>query len=234
MNKILVVDDDLSIRQLISDVLTDQGMSVRCGVSGEEALGILELESFDLILLDIMMGGISGIELCRKVRGRIECPIIFISAKDSVPDIVNGLGVGADDYITKPFALEELVARVCAHLRTHARVSAQNDASRALTIGEITLDPDARTVSKSGQPVELSTREFDLLHYLMSNAGQTMSKEHIFRDVWGTSFGDMGAVAINIKNLRTKIDPDWQYIKTIWGSGYRFVTRSAYDEQKGD
>lgn len=230
MTKILVVDDDLSIRELISDLLTDRGMEVRCAVSGEEALGILSLESFDLILLDIMMGGISGIELCQKVRDSVNCPIIFLSAKKTVRDIVDGLGVGADDYITKPFSLEELSARVDAHLRSRSRATAIFTPSNIITIGGVTVDTDSRTVKKDNREIELSTREFDMLAYLMKNAGQTISKEKIFREVWGTSYGDVGAVAINIKNLREKLDPERRYIKTVWGSGYRFVSRSAYGE----
>ena len=234
MSKILVVDDDLSIRELISDLLTDRGMEVRCAVSGEEALGILSLESFDLILLDIMMGGISGIELCQKVRDSVSCPIIFISAKNTVGDIVGGLGVGADDYITKPFSLEELSARDDAHLRSRQRSAAPFTPSNIIKIGGISVDADARTALRDGKEVELSTREFDMLAYMMRNAGQTLSKEKIFREVWGTSYGDMGAVAINIKNLREKLDPERKYIKTVWGSGYRFVGHSAYSEGGGE
>ena len=232
--RILAVDDDASILELVSDVLTERDMEVRTAASGEEALELLEGESFDLILLDIMLGGVSGLEVCRRVRDRVNCPILFLSAKDDVKDIVKGLGLGADDYVTKPFALEELVARVQAHLRARARSQApRREGQTVLQIGKICLDQETRSVTKDGVPVDLSTREFDLLAYLMSNAGQTLSKEQIFRDVWETDYGDVGTVAINIKKLRTKIDPDWAYIKTIWGSGYRFVTRSGFSEQTG-
>lgn len=232
--RILVVDDDASILELVSDVLTERDMEVRTASSGEEALELLERESFDLILLDIMLGGVSGLEVCRRVRDRVSCPILFLSAKDDVKDIVKGLGLGADDYMTKPFALEELVARVQAHLRARARSQApQREGQAVLQIGGICLDREARTVTKDGTPVDLSTREFDLLAYLMNNAGQTLSKEQIFHGVWETDYGDVGTVAINIKKLRTKIDPDWAYIKTIWGSGYRFVTKSGFSEQTG-
>ena len=232
--RILAVDDDASILELVSDVLTERDMEVRTASSGEEALELLEREPFDLILLDIMLGGVSGLEVCRRVRDRVSCPILFLSAKDDVKDIVKGLGLGADDYVTKPFALEELVARVQAHLRARARSQApQREGQAVLQIGQIRLDLEARTVTKDGVPVDLSTREFDLLAYLMNNAGQTLSKEQIFHGVWETDYGDVGTVAINIKKLRTKIDPDWAYIKTIWGSGYRFVTKSGFSEQTG-
>lgn len=232
--RILAVDDDASILELVSDVLTERDMEVRTASSGEEALELLEREPFDLILLDIMLGGVSGLEVCRRVRDRVSCPILFLSAKDDVKDIVKGLGLGADDYVTKPFALEELVARVQAHLRARARSQApQREGQAVLQIGQIRLDLEARTVTKDGVPVDLSTREFDLLAYLMNNAGQTLSKEQIFHGVWETDYGDVGTVAINIKKLRTKIDPDWAYIKTIWGSGYRFVTKSGFVEGTG-
>ena len=232
--RILAVDDDASILELVSDVLTERDMEVRTASSGEEALELLEREPFDLILLDIMLGGVSGLEVCRRVRDRVSCPNLVLSAKDDVKDIVKGLGLGADDYVTKPFALEELVARVQAHLRARARSQApQREGQAVLQIGQIRLDLEARTVTKDGVPVDLSTREFDLLAYLMNNAGQTLSKEQIFHGVWETDYGDVGTVAINIKKLRTKIDPDWAYIKTIWGSGYRFVTKSGFVEGTG-
>lgn len=231
---ILAVDDDASILELVSDVLAEQDMEVRTAASGEEALELLEREPFDLVLLDIMLGGVSGLEVCRRVRDKVSCPILFLSAKDDVKDIVKGLGLGADDYMTKPFALEELVARVRAHLRARARGQRpQQERQTVLQIGQICLNLEERTVTKDGAPVDLSTREFDLLAYLMNNAGQTLSKEQIFHGVWETDYGDIGTVAINIKKLRTKIDPDWEYIKTIWGSGYRFVTKSGFSERTG-
>ena len=167
----------------------------------------------------------------RQVRDSVECPILFLSAKDSAQDIVAGLGLGADDYLTKPFELEVLSARVQAHLRRQERILSSTAAPRApIQIGEICLDAENVTVTRSGAPVSLSTRELELLHYLMTHAGQTLSRERIYRDVWQTEYGDMSAVAINIKNLRLKLDPEWRYIKTVWGQGYRFVTQSGLIE----
>ena len=231
-DRILIADDDPSILMLISDVLTDAGMQVRTVASGEEALRAVGEETFPLIILDIMMKGISGLEVCAAIRDKVSCPILFLSAKDSAHDIIEGLGLGADDYLTKPFAIDELVARIKAHLRRQARLGENTMGSDVLRIGEITLDRRQLTVTRGGVPVDLSTREFELLDYLMRNAGQTLSREKIFRDVWKTEFGDIGTVAINIKNLRSKIDPDWAYIKTVWGSGYQFVTRSGLNEEK--
>ena len=230
---VLVVDDDNSILELVTDVLTESGLRVTALSSGEEALELLRKDTFDLVILDIMMGGISGLEVCQQVRSSVSCPILFLSAKSEIKDIVAGLDLGADDYITKPFALEELAARVQAHLRRQAR-STPDPVRGPIQIGDIRLDPDSRVVTRCGDPVSLSTREFDLLAYLMAHAGETMSRDKLFREVWGTDYGDVGAVAINVKNLRAKLDPDWTYIKTIWGSGYRFVTRSGYaEEQEG-
>ena len=231
-DRILIADDDPSILMLISDVLTDAGMQVRTVASGEEALHAVGEETFSLIILDIMMKGISGLEVCAAIRDKVSCPILFLSAKDSAHDIIEGLEIGADDYITKPFAIDELVARIKAHLRRQARLGENTTGGDVLRIGEITLDRRQLTVTRGGVPVDLSTREFELLDYLMRNAGQTLSREKIFRDVWKTEFGDIGTVAINIKNLRSKIDPDWAYIKTVWGSGYQFVTRSGLNEGK--
>lgn len=231
-DRILIVDDDPSILMLISDVLTDAGMQVRTVASGEEALHAVGEETFSLIILDIMMKGISGLEVCAAIRDKVSCPILFLSAKDSAHDIIEGLGLGADDYLTKPFAIDELVARIKAHLRRQARLGENTTGGDVLRIGEITLDRRQLTVTRGGVPVDLSTREFELLDFLMRNAGQTLSREKIFRDVWKTEFGDIGTVAINIKNLRSKIDPDWAYIKTVCGSGYQFVTRSGLNEEK--
>lgn len=231
-DRILIADDDPSILMLISDVLTDAGMQVRTVASGEEALRAVGEETFSLIILDIMMKGISGLEVCAAIRDKVSCPILFLSAKDSAHDIIEGLGLGADDYLTKPFAIDELVARIKAHLRRQARLGENTMGSDVLCYGEIALDRRQLTVTRGGVPVDLSTREFELLDYLMRNAGQTLSHEKIFRDVWKTEFGDIGTVAINIKNLRSKIDPDWAYIKTVWGSGYQFVTRSGLIEGK--
>ena len=156
--KILLVDYYLSILLLVSDVLEYKGLEVTAVRSGEEALRRVEEGRFDLILLDIMMKGLSGLEVCRQIRGQVDCPILFLSAKDSVKDIVKGLDLGADDYLTKPFALEELAARVQAHLRRQERSAPGRPAGGPIQIGAIRLDPEKLTVTKAGAPVALSTR----------------------------------------------------------------------------
>lgn len=231
---ILLVDDDVSILLLVSDVLEENGMNVVTARSGEEAVRLMEGQSFDLILLDIMMKGLSGLDVCRKIRSRVSCPILFLSAKDSVKDIVAGLDLGAGDYLTKPFVLEELVARIQAHLRRQMRSDPRRASAGPIQIGGIRMEPEEMRVTRNGVEVPLSTREFELLAYLMQNAGQTLSRERIFHDVWRTEYGDVGTVAINIKNLRAKLDPDWRYIKTVWGSGYRFVTQNGFAEEESD
>ena len=231
---ILLVDDDVSILLLVSDVLEENGMNVVTARSGEEAVRLMEGQSFDLILLDIMMKGLSGLDVCRKIRSRVSCPILFLSAKDSVKDIVAGLDLGADDYLTKPFVLEELVARIQAHLRRQMRSDPRRASAGPIQIGGIRMEPEEMRVTRNGVEVPLSTREFELLAYLMQNAGQMLSRERIFHDVWRTEYGDVGTVAINIKNLRAKLDPDWRYIKTVWGSGYRFVTQNGFAEEESD
>ena len=231
---ILLVDDDVSILLLVSDVLEENGMNVVTARSGEEAVRLMEGQSFDLILLDIMMKGLSGLDVCRKIRSRVSCPILFLSAKDSVKDIVAGLDLGADDYLTKPFVLEELVARIQAHLRRQMRSDPRRASAGPIQIGGIRMEPEEMRFTRNGVEVPLSTREFELLAYLMQNAGQTLSRERIFHDVWRTEYGDVGTVAINIKNLRAKLDPDWRYIKTVWGSGYRFVTQNGFAEEESD
>ncbi len=231
--KILLVDDDVSILLLVSDVLEEKGLEVTAVHSGEEALSLVADHRYDLILLDIMMHGISGLEVCRRIREQVECPILFLSAKDSGQDIVEGLALGADDYLTKPFELEVLAARVQAHLRRQERTLPLEGSARPVRVGGLELDPSAMTVKRDGEPVALSTREFQLLEYLMRNAGRTLSRDRIFHDVWQSDYGDLSTVAIHIKNLRTKLDPNWDYIKTVWGSGYRFVTDSGYAEEGG-
>ena len=223
---ILLVDDDVSILLLVSDVLEENGMNVVTARSGEEAVRLMEGQSFDLILLDIMMKGLSGLDVCRKIRSRVSCPILFLSAKDSVKDIVAGLDLGADDYLTKPFVLEELVARIQAHLRRQMRSDPRRASAGPIQIGGIRMEPEEMRVTRNGVEVPLSTREFELLAYLMQNAGQTLSRERIFHDVWRTEYGDVGTVAINIKNLalyqdRVGIRIPFCHPKRICGGGER-------------
>lgn len=223
MEKILIVDDDRDIALLISDALEDEGFETVCVNDGEGAIEHLEKHGSDIdfVILDIMMPGMSGLEVCRRIRSTVSCPIIFVSAKGKTVDTVLGLEMGADDYISKPFVVEELVARVKAHLRREKRT--YSETSGTIKVGEIEINLNSFEVFRSGTPVPFSTREFQLLQYLMENAGKVLTREQIFSHVWNTEFGDIGTVAVNIKNIRDKIDTGNEYIKTVWGVGYKFV-----------
>lgn len=224
MGKILIVDDDAAIAGLISDVLEDEGFDTVVKTDSKSAYNYIMTNSKDisLITLDIMMPELSGLEICSFVRSYVECPIIFISAKGKTVDMVLGLETGADDYISKPFVIDELVAKVKAHLRREQRHLMGVD-SDTIKVGDIEISTGSYEVRKNGEIVSFSTREFQLLQYLMENAGKVLTREQIFAHVWDTEFGDIGTVAVNIKSIRDKIDPENNYIKTVWGVGYKFV-----------
>ena len=228
MSKILIVDDEQDIAELISDVLKDEGYETVIKNDGTSAIEEINNNAdYDLILLDIMMPKVSGTDTCKEIRGKVSCPIIFVTAKTETLDKVLGFEVGADDYITKPFEIEELVARVKAHLRRESRKNTTD--SNILKIGGIEINKDNYEVKKNNELVTLSTKEFELLSYLMSNAGTVLSKEQIYNSVWKTEYGDIGTVAVNIKSLRKKLDPEEKYIITIWGLGYKFVKVPSND-----
>lgn len=222
MNRILVVDDENDIAELIKDILENEGYKVRIENNGASCIDAVKEEPFDLILLDVMMPDYSGTEVCAKIRSYTACPIIFVTAKTQLVDKLIGFEVGADDYITKPFINEELVARVKAHIRREGRIE-KNKNNNFITIGEIKINKESFEVYKNDTLITLSTKEFELLAYLMENAGIVLSKEQIYQSVWKNNYGDIGTVAVNIKSLRNKLDKEEKYIKTIWGMGYKFV-----------
>lgn len=228
MAKILIVDDEEDIGELISLILLKEGFNTVVKNNAKDALKEIENNKFDLILLDIMMPDMSGTELCSKIRDKVECSIIFVSAKNAILDKMLGYEIGGDDYITKPFENTELVLKVKSHLRMKQRNNS-NIKGNIIKIGNITLNKESFEVKKNDKKVDLSTREFELLLYLMQNAGVALSKEQIFNSVWGYDYGDIGTVAVNIKNLRDKIDEEDKYIMTIWGYGYKFVRVSEDD-----
>ena len=224
MSRILIIDDEVDIAELESDALTDEGFDVDIAHLASEANILLEKNNYnyDLILLDIMMPGKSGTEYLNEIRNKITCPIIFVSAKTGTVDKLLGLEIGADDYITKPFDIYELVARVKAHIRRESRSKEIENKSKII-IGEIEINKNSYDVYKNKVKCNVSTREFEVLWYLMSNAGIVLTKEQIFSSVWGSDYGEIGTVAVHIKSLRSKIDPEEKYIVTIWGVGYKFV-----------
>ena len=230
MPKILIIDDDKDIAELVALILRKEKIDSEIINDSLEALTRIEERktNYDLILLDIMMPNISGTELCIKIRDKVTCPIVFLSAKKELVDKMVGYEIGGDDYITKPFDNTELVLKIKSHLRLQSR---NKISKNIITIGEISINKESFEVYKNNKRVEVSTREFELLTYLMENAGIALSKEQIFEKVWGSSYGDIGIVAVNIKNLREKLDSTNQYIITIWGHGYKFA-RSYLNEKE--
>ena len=224
--KILLVDDDVSILLLVSDVLEEKGLEVTAVRSGEEALRRVEEGRFDLILLDIMMKGLSGLEVCRQIRGRVDCPILFLSAKDSVKDIVKGLDLGADDYLTKPFSVEELLARLRVTFR---RISMLQNAAgcSVFTNGDLQIDFAAGCATLKGQELHLTPIEYRLLCVMAKNCGKVLTHTYITHEVWGSSWdNDVASLRVFMATLRKKLEsePDSpQYIQTHIGIGYRML-----------
>jgi two-component system response regulator VicR len=227
MNKtILVVDDEKPIADILQFNLKKEGYEVHCAYDGNQAVEMVEEIKPDLILLDIMLPQLDGMEVCREVRKKYEMPIIMLTAKDSEIDKVLGLELGADDYITKPFSTRELIARVKANLRRHQQIAAivEEEETNEIEIGFLTIHPDAYMVSKRGETIELTHREFELLHYLAKHIGQVMTREHLLQTVWGYDyFGDVRTVDVTVRRLREKIEdnpshPLW--IVTRRGVGY--------------
>ncbi len=217
--RILVVEDEVKFARFVELELTYEGYSVTKAYDGRPGLEMAEKEQFDLILLDVMLPGLNGIEVLRRIRRVSSVPIIMLTARDSVMDKVSGLDLGADDYITKPFAIEELLARIRAALRKQAR----SPQSHVLTAGLLALDPNSRQVRYGDIPIELTKREFDVLHYLLENKGIVVSRESLLENVWGFDFaGETNAVDVYIRFLRSKIDEVFgiKLISTVRGVGY--------------
>ncbi|AAK33523.1 PhoP family transcriptional regulator [Streptococcus pyogenes JRS4] len=230
MKKILIVDDEKPISDIIKFNLTKEGYDIVTAFDGREAVTIFEEEKPDLIILDLMLPELDGLEVAKEIRKTSHVPIIMLSAKDSEFDKVIGLEIGADDYVTKPFSNRELLARVKAHLRRtetiETAVAEENASSgtQELTIGNLQILPDAFVAKKHGQEVELTHREFELLHHLANHMGQVMTREHLLEIVWGYDyFGDVRTVDVTVRRLREKIEDTPsrpEYILTRRGVGY--------------
>lgn len=227
--KILIVDDEDEIVNLVAKYLSREGYRVFCTFNGREALHLAYQEIPDLIILDIMLPDIDGIELCRQLRKEgMVIPILLISAKTDESDKVLGLGIGADDYITKPFSPNELVARVKAHLRRVRLLHTESKSKeRRLTFTTMEIDLLSREVKVEGALVPLTAKEFELLCFLANHPYQVFSREQLFEKIWGfDAAGDDRTVMVHIRHLREKIEKDPnrpRYIKTVWGIGYKFV-----------
>ena len=227
MSKILIVEDEESIAELEKDYLELSGFEVHIETNGETGLKEALEGDYDLILLDLMLPGVVGFEICKRVRKVKNTPILLVSAKKDDIDKIRGLGLGADDYVTKPFSPSELVARVKAHLARYERlIGSAVQENEIIEIRGIKIDKTARRVYVNGEEKQFTTKEFDLLTFLAQNPNRVFTKEELFREIWDMeSVGDIATVTVHIKKIREKIEFDTakpQYIETIWGVGYRF------------
>lgn len=222
--KVLVVDDEKLIVKGIRFSLLQEDIEVDCAYDGEEALSMAQANKYDIILLDVMLPKMDGFEVCQQIREFSDVPIIMLTAKDDVSDKVMGLDMGADDYMTKPFAIEELLARIRVGLKKR-RAAAAPSAPTVFTAGLLRLDPGSYAVSYDGIPVSLTKKEFDLLKYLMQHKGQAVTRDALLSDVWGYDYaGDTNVVDVYIRYLRHKIDEPFgiKSIHTIRAVGYMF------------
>ena len=227
MSKILIVEDEESIADLERDYLELSGFEVEIENAGDVGLQRALKEDFDLLILDLMLPGVDGFEICKKVREEKNTPIIMVSAKKDDIDKIRGLGLGTDDYMTKPFSPSELVARVKAHLARYERLIGSNvQANEIIEIRGLKIDKTARRVYINEEEKTFTTKEFDLLTFLAQNPNHVFTKEELFQKIWDMeSVGDIATVTVHIKKIREKIEVNTakpQYIETIWGVGYRF------------
>ena len=217
MTHILVVEDEKSIADFVRRGLVLTGYEVDVAYDGEAALSLARERMPDLVILDLMLPGIDGVEICRRLRAASDVPVIVLTARDSVADKVQGLDAGADDYLTKPFAFDELVARVRAALRRRA------PSPDVLTLGDLVIRPASREVERAGRRIELTTREYDLLEYLARNAGRVVDKQAIFEKVWGYDFeGESDTIKVYVSYLRKKLNGPGErdLIRAVRGVGY--------------
>lgn len=227
MSKILIVEDEEAIADLEKDYLELSGFQVEVATDGETGLKRAMEGEFDLYILDLMLPGVDGFDICRQIRNEKNTPIIMVSAKKDDIDKIRGLGLGADDYMTKPFSPSELVARVKAHLARYDRLTGSAmEANKIIEIRSLKIDTTARRVWVNGEEKTFTTKEFDLLTFLASHPNHVYTKEELFREIWDMeSIGDIATVTVHIKKIREKVELDTsnpQYIETIWGVGYRF------------
>lgn len=230
MNKILIIEDEEAIAELERDYLTVSDFDVTIKTTGNEGLAEALTNDYNLIILDLMLPGIDGFEVCKTIREKKNIPILMVSAKKEDIDKVKGLGLGADDYMTKPFSPSELVARVKAHVSRYERLVGSNASAyggnEIVEIRGLKIDKTARRVYVDGEEKIFTTKEFDLLTFLAEHPNRVYTKDELFREIWGMeSMGDVATVTVHIKKIREKIEYNTaspQYVETIWGVGYRF------------
>ncbi len=230
MKKILIVEDDILAAELERDYLEAAGFEIEICGNGAEGLKKAESEAYDLLLLDVMLPGVNGFEICRTVRQKQNLPIIMVTARTEDVDKIRGLGLGADDYIVKPFNPSEMVARVQAHIRIHERLLGDSRKEQEeLRFKDLVISLPYRTVSVRGKEVSLKNREYELLYFLASHPGIVFSKETLFTRLWGMeAAGDTATVMVHINRIREKIEENPQkpeYILTVWGVGYKFAEK---------
>ena len=223
---ILIVEDEPAIAELQRDYLEMNGYETEIAVNGEQGLELGLSGKYELIVLDVMLPKLNGFEVCKKIRDESDVPILMVTARREDIDIVRGLGLGADDYMTKPFKPAELVARVKAHLSRYDRLKGRSSSTNELEIRGLRLNPDSRRAYVRDVEVSLTTKEFDLLYFLALHPNHVFSKDQLFERLWGVdSLGDTQTVTVHIRKLREKIEEDSAnplYIETLWGAGYRF------------
>ena len=223
--RILIVDDEATVAEVVGRYLRREGYDVVTVGDGSAALAQAQSRPPDLIVLDLMLPGIDGLEVCRRLRAHSQVPVIMLTAKDEELDRIVGLELGADDYLTKPFSPRELVARVKAVLR-RSSAAAKNGGDGPLDFDTLTIDPHGRSVRAQGKPVELTAKEFDLLYFLARSRGKVFTRTELLDKVWDYEYaGDDSTVTVHIRRLRSKIEPDPArpaHIKTVWGVGYKF------------
>lgn len=233
--RILIVEDDREINRLIATTMEKEGYGVISAFTGWEAVSALDSAPYQLVILDLMLPGLDGYEVLRRIREKGNVPVLILSAKSDEVDKVLGLGLGADDYLTKPFSIAELVARVKAQLRRYLYLNEAHDASReeprVLRCRDLELNPATYEVRVGGQTKSLTAKEFELLKLFLANPGRVFTKQQIFRAVWREDYlSDENTVMVHIRRLRTKIEPDPShptYIQTVWGIGYKLGEGSS-------
>lgn len=225
MSRILIIEDDISIAELERDYLEINGFECDISPCGRQGLEMMKKTEYALVVIDIMLPDIDGFELCGRIRENYQIPIIFLSAKNDDIDKIRGLGLGADDYMTKPFSPNELVARVKAHITRYNAITSQNSPTDdIITARTLTVDKQSHRVYLDGEEISMPTKEFELLLYLAENPNRVFGKDKLFDRVWGLdSFGDVSTVTVHIQRIREKIEKNGEkFIETVWGVGYRF------------
>lgn len=223
MKRVLIIEDDKEIAELERDYLAINGFECDIETWGNTGLEAALNGDYDLFIIDIMLPGMDGFEIITRIRQKLQTPIIFLSAKGDDIDKIRGLGLGADDYMTKPFSPNELVARVKAHIARHEALTSPQQ--KIITTRSLSIDPGARTVSVNGKNITFTAKEFDLLYFLASNPNRAFSKDHLFDRIWGMdAVGDVSTVAVHIQRIRDKLSVSGEkFIDTVWGIGYKFA-----------